>query len=218
MTGTCTTTDLRAVAVNALTCQIGVRISSTSVVLTSETGRSPTRGEDVPFHAPPPVVNVPPAAPAVALLFEDTPGGFGEGGNALDAAFLRERLAARPGQHAFGEGLLAGLGERDERGGAESEFAAPSADDEPLDPASGPGRLDEQVQTIAVRVPAGRGGTDEGGRERLVGMASPARQGSAKTNRLLPALGRISGVSRPNREAVLAVPVPTAMYCLPSTA
>ncbi len=36
-----------------------------------------------------------------------------------------------------GEGLLAGVGERDERGGAESEFAASSADDEPLDPAGG---------------------------------------------------------------------------------
>ncbi len=50
--------------------------------------------------------------------------------------------------------------------------AAPAADDEPLDPASGAGRLDEQVQPVPVRVPAGRHGTDEGGRERLVGVAS----------------------------------------------
>ena len=60
-----------------------------------------------------------------------------------------------------------------------TSVAAPSpssrrsaADDEPLDPASGPGGLDEQVQAIAVRVPAGRRGTDEGGREGLGGMAS----------------------------------------------
>ena len=33
-----------SLAVAALTCQIGERISSTSAVLTSETGRSPTRG------------------------------------------------------------------------------------------------------------------------------------------------------------------------------
>ena len=34
-----------ALAVSALTCQIGVRISSTSAVLTSETGRLPMRGK-----------------------------------------------------------------------------------------------------------------------------------------------------------------------------
>ena len=74
----------------------------------------------------------------------------------------------------FAKGLLAGLGERDERGSAESEFAASSAEDEPLDPASSAGRLDEQVQAVAVGVASWRGGTDEGGRERLVGMASSA--------------------------------------------
>ncbi len=126
------------------------------------------------LHAPPPVVHMPPTAPAAALLFEHALGGFGEGGNALDAAFLRERIAARPGQHPVGERLLASLGERDERGGAEPEFAAPAADDEPLDPASRPGGLDEQVQAVAVSVSSWRGGTDEGGREGLVGVASSA--------------------------------------------
>ena len=43
------------------------------------------------------------------------------------------------------------------------------SDDEPLDPASRPGGADEQVQAVAFRVPSGRRGTDEGGRERLVG-------------------------------------------------
>ena len=87
---------------------------------------------------------------------------------------LRERVSVGPGQHAVGEGQFAGLGERDERGGAESEFAAPAADDDPLDPASRSGGLDEQIQAVAVRVPSWRGGTDKGGRERLVGMASSA--------------------------------------------
>ena len=109
-----------------------------------------------------------------ALLFEHSVGGFGEGRNTLDAALLGEGVATRPRQHAVGEGQFAGLGERDERGGAEAEFAAASADDEPLDPASGPGGLDEEVQPVPVGVPSGRGGTDEGGRERLVGMASSA--------------------------------------------
>ena len=76
---------------------------------------------------------MPPAAPAAALLFEHALGGLGEGGNALGAALLGERVASGPRQLAVGEGQLAGLGEGDERGGAESEFAAPSADDEPLD-------------------------------------------------------------------------------------
>ncbi len=77
------------------------------------------------FHAPDPVLCVPPAAPAVALLFEHALSGFSERRNVLDVVFLRERIAARPGRHPVGEGLLAGLGERDERGGAEPEFAPP---------------------------------------------------------------------------------------------
>ena len=44
------------------------------------------------------------------------------------------------------------------------------------------------------------------------------RSGSANTNRLLPALGRISGVRRINPDAVAALPVLTATYCRPSTA
>ena len=57
----------------------------------------------------------------------------------------RPEVAADAGELAVGEGLLAGLGERDERDGAESELAAASADDEALDPASGSGGLNEEV-------------------------------------------------------------------------
>ena len=130
--------------------------------------------ERIVFEAPPPVLRVPPAAPAALLLFEHAPGGIGEGGNALDAAFVGQRVSAGPGELAVGEGQFAGFGQRDERGGAESEFAPSSADDEPLDPASGAGGLDEQVQPVAVSVPSWRSGTDEGGPEGLVGMASSA--------------------------------------------
>ena len=101
-------------------------------------------GEGVAFKAPPPVLRVPLAAPATAFLFKHALRGFGKGGNAPDAALLGEVIAPGPRQLAVGEGLLAGLGERDERGGAEPEFASPAADDEPLDPASGAGRLDEE--------------------------------------------------------------------------
>ena len=51
--------------------------------------------EGVPFEAPPPVLRVPPASPAAALLFEHAPGGIGEGGNALDAALVGQRLIGR---------------------------------------------------------------------------------------------------------------------------
>ena len=115
-----------------------------------------------------------PAAPAAALLFEDPLGGLGERGNAVRAALLQEGVAAGAGQLAVGEGQIAGLGERDERGGAESEFAAAAADDEPLDPASGPAGLDEEVQAVPVCVSSWRGVADEGCREGLVGMASSA--------------------------------------------
>ena len=137
-------------------------------------GPAADAGEDVAFDAPPPVLREPPAAPAAALLFEDAPGGLGEGGNGVSAALLGVWIVARPGQFAVGEGQFAGLDEGDERGGAESEFPAPSADNEPLDAASDSSRLNEQVQAVPVRVPSWRGGTDEGGRERLVGMTPSA--------------------------------------------
>ena len=110
-----------------------------SAVLTSETGgcrcagtrsapgsaTSCTRATDRAIHR---------------ALFEDALGGLGEGGHALGAALLGEGGAAGPRELAVGEGQLAGFGEGDEPGGAEAEFAASSADDEPLDAASGSGR------------------------------------------------------------------------------
>ena len=62
----------------------------------------------------------------------------------------------------------------DEGDGAEAKFAAPAADDEALDPAAGAGRLDVEVEAVAVDVVPRRGGADEGGGERLVGMAASA--------------------------------------------
>jgi hypothetical protein len=117
---------------------------------------------------------VPPAAPAAAILFEHPLGRLGEGGNAVSTPLLGEGIAAGAGQLAIGERQLASLGERDESSGAEPEFAPSSPDDESLDPASRSGGLDEQVQAVPVGVASGRCGTDEGGREGLVGMAAPA--------------------------------------------
>ena len=129
--------------------QIAVRISSTSAVLTSETGRLPLRGNAYRSMLQFCAGHQSRQAPCFCWITGWA--AFGEDGNALDAALVGERIATRPSQHAVGEGVLAGLGERDERGGTEPEFGASSADDEPLDPASGSGRLDEQYRRCRPR-------------------------------------------------------------------
>ena len=85
------------------------------------------------------------------------------------AALLGERIAANAGEPAVGEGLGAGVLERHEREAAEPEFAAASADDEPLYPSAGAGRLDVEVEAIAVTVAPGLCYiADEGGRQGVV--------------------------------------------------
>ena len=81
-------------------------------------------------------------------------------------------VAAGAGELAVGEGLLAGLGERDQMDAAESEFAFAAADDEALDPASGAGTLDVEVESVAVSVPTDGRGADEGGGEPVVGVSA----------------------------------------------
>ena len=105
-----------------------------------------------------------------------------------------------------------------QRNGAEAELAA-AADDETLDSASGSGGLNEQVQAVAVGVPSERTERTKAA-ERLVGMAASALgySGKPNTNRLLPLLGRSSGVRRVKPDAVPEGPVLTATYCRPSTA
>ena len=158
---------------SAFTYQVGVRMSSRSAESTSDP--LPMRGETYRCMSLLPILRGPPAASAAAILFEHALGGLGEGRKTLAPVPLREEVDAPPGQHAIGEGLLAGLDERDERVSAEPEFAAPAADDEPLDPASGSARLDEQIQAVAIYVLATVWGTDEGGREGLVGIAGIIR-------------------------------------------
>ena len=75
------------------------------------------------------------------FLLQHALGGPGERRHGPDAALVGERVAALAGDLAVGDGLLAGLREPDERDAAETEFTAASADDEALDPVSGPGRL-----------------------------------------------------------------------------
>ena len=97
--------------------------------------------EGVALKAVPPRPDLLGVLPAALLLLDDAAGGFGKRGNALDTPLVGQRVAALAGELAVGDGLLAGLGERDESDRAESEFAAPAADDEALGPASRAGRL-----------------------------------------------------------------------------
>ena len=76
---------------------------------------------------------------------------------------LSQRVAAGVGQLGDGQRLLAGLSQRDEREVAESELAAATADDGPLDPDYGACGLDKQVQAVAVGVSTGWDVADEGG-------------------------------------------------------
>ena len=78
------------------------------------------------FEAAPPVLRVPPAAPATALLFEQALGGVGESGNTLDAALVGQRGTAGPRRLAVGEDLLASFGERDERGAPRGFIPSPA--------------------------------------------------------------------------------------------
>ena len=119
-----------------------------------------------------PVMGLPLIAPAGALLLHHPLGGFGEGGHVPRAASFDQGISPLAGQLAVGPRLLAGLGEGHQRHAAESEVAAPAADDEALDPAPGSARLDEEVQAVAVAVSARWGGADESGGKRVVRMAA----------------------------------------------
>ena len=113
-----------------------------------------------------------PTSPAGLLLFYHTRGGFGEGRYALPTTLLGKRVAALAGQLTVGQRLFPGLGEGDQRDAAEPELAAPTPDEQALNPASGSARLDEEVQPVAVRVSSRRGRAHEGSRQGLIGMAA----------------------------------------------
>ena len=163
-------------------------------------------GEGEAFQAAQPGLGVCGVAPAGPLLLHHGASGFGEGGHALGAAPLGQRVAARAGELAIGERLLAGFGERDQAGAAETEFAAASPDDEALDPAAGSGRLDieVEVQAVAVCVRSRRSGGDEGGGSWTIGHLRRRRAGTG--DHTAPVTGKRSG-SRPCRHATSGIAV-----------
>ena len=142
--------------------------------------------ERVAFQAASPRLHLRGGLPPGPLLVDHRGRGLGEGGRPLDAAPVGEWVAARAGELPVGHGLLTGLGQRDEGDGAEAKFAAPAADDEALDPAAGAGRLDVEVEAVAVDVVPRRGGADEGGGEGVVGMAASALGSAGRLGLILP--------------------------------
>ena len=72
-------------------------------------------------------------------------------------ALLGQRVAAGARESAVGEGLFARFLQRHQREAAESELATPAADHEPLQPTPPAGRVDLEVEAVAVTVPAGLG-------------------------------------------------------------
>ena len=147
-------------------------VSITSALVTSETGSCPMRGnanrvrldiQSLPYFGlrQPGCIWVQTCSTAAAKV-----------GVRWRRRFSASGSPPAAGELAVGEGERAGLLERDEREAAEPEFAAASADGDPLDPTPAAGRLDVEVQALAVAIPAGRGdGADEGGREGVFGLA-----------------------------------------------
>ena len=71
-------------------------------------------GEGKTAQARQPLARVSRVAPSARLLFQHTQGGLGEGGDALGASFLGERVSALAGELTVGERLLPGLGQGNE--------------------------------------------------------------------------------------------------------
>jgi len=99
-----------------------------------------------------------PVAPSGLLLFRQTGGSFGEGGDALRATLLRQWIPALAGELAVGERLLSSLCQGDQGEAAESELTVAVTDDEALNPTPGSGRLDEEIEVVAGGVSSGRSG------------------------------------------------------------
>ena len=148
-------------ALGAFVCQMGERISSTSALVTSETGILPMRGKanrlrlDIHSRGDAAPAIRPASVPAHAPRLRQRRDAFG-------AALLGKRVPTLAGERAVGERLLPGFGQGNEGNAAESELTAAASDEEALNPAAGSAGLDEEVQSVAIGVSARRSGADEG--------------------------------------------------------
>ena len=172
----------RADALAHASCHVRLRVpdgrsvSRTSALVISETGCLPSDGEGVARQAREPIAAVLGIGAAGLQLGPDPFGGLGEGGaQVLGTAFLGERVLAGAGEPAVGEGLGAGLLERDDWEAADAEFAA--ADGDSLNPAAASRRA-ERLGTNPARRNTCPPGQQSGrrrtrGRARFVSRALP---------------------------------------------
>ena len=129
----------------------------TSALVTSVTGFLPSRGKATRWR---------PDIQALAYFSLRQPGlswihtrsaAAGERGQAPGASLLGQRIAAGAGQLTIGEGLGAGILERDHGVAAEAQLTPPASDGDSLDPAPTARRLHDQIQSVPIAVPAGFG-------------------------------------------------------------
>ena len=149
-------------AVSGLSCQRGAK--DLKEVGGGDVGneRVADEREGIRLKARRPVLGVLRIAPRATLLFQDLGGGLLEGGRAPAAALLGQRVAARAGQPAVGERLLAGFGEGHPGVAAETEHAHLAANDELLHPSGArptgrrAGRARSRPRSARPRRPCGR--------------------------------------------------------------
>ena len=130
-------------------------------------GHHPDARERIGAQTARPVPLVPRVPPAEALLLQHRGGSLLDRGHVLGLALLGQGIPARPRLLAVGERHVARLGQRHQRVAAEPEHPGPAPNDQPLHPSPRPGRVDAQVQAVAVTVEAGRGGAHEHGAQAM---------------------------------------------------
>ena len=164
-------------AVSGLSCQMGVRIASTSAVVTMDTDRAPRRGNAYARRAARPFPRVFGVSPAAALLRQHCGGRLLDRGQALAVALFGQRVPACSCSLTVGDCRRACLGQGHQGVAAEPEHAGVTSNNQSLHPPPRPGRIHAQVQPVAaVAMEAGRGGAHKGSTEALCEAAWGTRE------------------------------------------
>src|ERR1700722_15223583 len=109
------------------------------------------------FEASLPLGGVLLVSPAVSMLLERDVGGFRERRDRSLFASSLERIAALPGQLAIFLCFRSRLGQRAQAQATEADVASLALDDRAENPPFCTGRVDDEVQSVAVAVAAGLG-------------------------------------------------------------
>ena len=103
------------------------------------------------LHALHPVPRGLAVAPAREIGLERRFGRLAKGGNPC-SPLLRQRVSAIGNLQSILDGAFAGVRERDQRVGAETDVVAASIDHDPLNPRLGSGRRDVEIKRVAIAV------------------------------------------------------------------